>query len=197
MIGSAIVMALQTLVSRNTNPQDAAVVTVGSFQAGAKHNIIPGEAKLLLTVRSYDDATRTMLIDGIKRIAKAQADVYGAPEPEIFVEPDYTPSTYNDPQLAQRAMSAISSAIGAENVAQAPPVMGGEDFSQYSRTEEKIPSLIYWIGAVEPTRWTNAQDGALKLPSLHSPFFAPDYEATLETGVASMSAAAMALFNDV
>lgn len=194
IVGASIVTAVQTLVSRNVNPQTPAVVTVGSFQAGAKHNIISDEAKLLLTVRSYDDETRAMLLEGIERIAKAQAMAFGAPEPEIFIEPDYTPSTYNDPDLAASAATAIGAAIGAENVNQVQPVMGGEDFSQYSRTDAKIPSLIYWIGAVEPGKWQAAQDSALGLPSLHSPFFAPDFEPTIETGVSSMTAAALALF---
>ena len=196
VVASSIVMALQTLVSRNTDPQKAAVVTVGSFQAGAKHNIISDEAKLLLTVRSYDDETRNMLIEGIKRIAEAQAQTYGAPEPEIFVEPDYTPSTYNDPDLSTTAAAAIAEAIGEDNITTMTPVMGGEDFSQYGRTDEKIPGLIYWIGAVEPEKWQRAQDGPLGLPSLHSPFFAPDYEPTIETGVTSMTAAAMKLFEE-
>lgn len=195
VVGAAIVTAVQTLVSRNTNPQTPAVVTVGSFQAGAKHNIISDEAKLLLTVRSYDDETRAMLLEGIKRIAKAQAMAFGAPEPEIFVEPDYTPSTYNDPDLASIAATAIGAAIGADNIMEVQPVMGGEDFSQYGRTDAKIPSLIYWIGAVEPEKWQAAQDSTLALPSLHSPFFAPDYAPTIETGVASMTATALALFN--
>ena len=194
VVGAAIVTAVQTLVSRNVNPQTPAVVTVGSFQAGAKHNIISDEAKLLLTVRSYDDETRAMLIEGIERIAKAQALAFGAPEPEIFVEPDYTPSTFNDPDLTATAAAAISAAIGAENVSQVEPVMGGEDFSQYGRTNAKIPSLIYWVGAIEPEQWQAAQDSALGLPSLHSPFFAPDYEPTIETGVSSMTATALALF---
>lgn len=196
VVASSIVMALQTLVSRNTDPQKAAVVTVGSFQAGAKHNIISDNAKLLLTVRSYDDETRNMLIEGIKRIAKAQAETYGAPEPEIFVEPDYTPSTYNDPELSATAAAAIAEAIGEDNITTMTPVMGGEDFSQYGRTDEKVPGLIYWIGAVEPEKWQRAQDGPLGLPSLHSPFFAPDYEPTIETGVTSMTAAAMKLFEE-
>lgn len=196
VVGAAIVTAVQTLVSRNVNPQTPAVVTVGSFQAGAKHNIISDEAKLLLTVRSYDDETRAMLLEGIERIAKAQAMAFGAPEPEIFIEPDYTPSTYNDPTLAATAASAISAAIGEDNISQVQPVMGGEDFSQYSRTDAKIPSLIYWVGAVEPGKWQDAQDSELGLPSLHSPFFAPDYEATIETGVTSMTATALALFNE-
>lgn len=195
IVGASIVTAVQTLVSRNVNPQTPAVVTVGSFQAGAKHNIISDEAKLLLTVRSYDDETRAMLLEGIERIAKAQAMAFGAPEPEIFIEPDYTPSTYNDPDLAASAAHAIGTAIGAENVNQVQPVMGGEDFSQYSRTDAKIPSLIYWVGAVEPGKWQAAQDSALGLPSLHSPFFAPDFEPTIETGVSSMTAAALALFD--
>lgn len=196
VVGASIVTAVQTLVSRNVNPQTPAVVTVGSFQAGAKHNIISDEAKLLLTVRSYDDDTRAMLLEGIERIAKAQALAFGAPEPEIFIEPDYTPSTYNDPELAAIAADAIASAIGRENVSQVDPVMGGEDFSQYGRTDAKIPSLIYWVGAVDPETWQAAQDGPLGLPSLHSPFFAPDFEPTIETGVSSMTATALALFQN-
>ncbi|MCR9079717.1 MAG: amidohydrolase [Hyphomonadaceae bacterium] len=196
IVGASIVTAVQTLVSRNVNPQTPAVITVGSFQAGAKHNIISDEAKLLLTVRSYDDDTRAMLLDGIERIAKAQALAYGAPEPEIFIEPDYTPSTYNEPELAAKAAAAIAAAIGEENISEVDPVMGGEDFSQYGRTDAKIPGLIFWVGAVEPEKWQAAQDSALGLPSLHSPFFAPDYEPTIETGVTSMTATALALFND-
>ncbi|MEM7459463.1 MAG: amidohydrolase [Pseudomonadota bacterium] len=194
IVGASIVTAVQTLVSRNVNPQEPAVITVGSFQAGAKHNIISDEAKLLLTVRSYDDETRTLLLDGIERIAKAQAMAFGAPEPEIFIEPDYTPSIYNDPDLAAIADAAISAELGADQVGQVPPVMGGEDFSQYGRTDAKIPSLLFWVGAVNPEKWDAAQDSALALPSLHSPFFAPDYEPTIETGVTSMTAAALALF---
>ena len=195
VVGSAIVMALQTLVSRNVDPQKPAVVTVGSFKAGAKHNIIPDSAELLLTVRSYDDATRQLLLDGIRRIATAQAEAFGAPEPEIRIDSDYTPSTFNDPSLTDTAMKAIRSAIGADNVTEVTPVMGGEDFSQYGRTQEDVPGLIFWLGAVNPETYKKAQDGPLSLPSLHSPFFAPDAEPAIETGVKAMTAAALALFN--
>lgn len=195
VVGSAIVMALQTLVSRNADPQKPAVVTVGSFKAGAKHNIIPDSAELLLTVRSYDDATRQLLLDGIRRIATAQAEAFGAPEPEIRIDSDYTPSTFNDPSLTDTAMKAIRSAIGADNVTEVTPVMGGEDFSQYGRTQEDVPGLIFWLGAVNPETYKKAQDGPLSLPSLHSPFFAPDAEPAIETGVKAMTAAALALFN--
>lgn len=195
VVASSIVMALQTLVSRNIDPQKPAVVTVGAFKAGAKHNIISDQAELLLTVRSYDDETRKMLIEGIERIAKGQAAAFGAPEPEIRVDSDYTPSTYNDPDLTRTAVAAIGEAIGADNVVSVTPVMGGEDFSQFGRTNEDVPGLIFWLGAVEKGKWERAQGGPLPLPSLHSPFFAPDPEPTIETGVKAMSAAAMSLFN--
>ncbi len=196
VVGSAIVMALQTLVSRNVDPQTPAVVTVGSFTAGAKHNIISDGAELLLTVRSYDDGTRQLLLDGIKRIAKAQAEAFGAPEPEISIDSDYTPSTYNNPELTAEAVTAIKSAIGEDNVTEVTPVMGGEDFSQFGRTEENVPGLIFWLGAIAPETYDAAQNGGDALPSLHSPFFAPDAPPTIETGVKSMTAAAMALFNE-
>ena len=196
VVGSAIVMALQTLVSRNVDPQTPAVVTVGSFTAGAKHNIISDGAELLLTVRSYDDDTRQLLLDGIKRIAKAQAEAFGAPEPEISIDTDYTPSTYNNPELTAEAVAAIKSAIGDDNVTEVTAVMGGEDFSQYGRTEEDVPGLIFWLGAIAPETYEAAQNGGDSLPSLHSPFFAPDAPPTIETGVKSMTAAAMALFNE-
>jgi hippurate hydrolase len=196
LVASHIVVALQSLVSRNTNPQDSAVVTVGSFKAGAKHNIISDEATLLLTVRSYDDATRQMLLEGIERIAKAQAEAFGAPEPEIKVEQDYTPSLFNNADLADKAMTAVAGAIGEDNVKEVPPVMGGEDFSQFGRTEENIPGLLFWIGAVDPERYEASKDSSLPLPSLHSPFFAPAYDPTIATGVEAMTAAAMELFDE-
>ena len=195
VIASSIVTALQTLTSRNINPQTPGVVTVGAFHAGAKHNIISEKAELKLTVRSYDDETRELLLSGIERIAKGQAEAFGAPEPSITVESDFTPSTYNDPELAETVMASVSDKLGADNVQQIEPVMGGEDFSQYGRTEEKIPSLIFWLGAVEPGAWEAAQTpGAPGLPSLHSPFFAPDAEATLKAGVTAMTEAALAAF---
>jgi len=194
LVASHIVVALQSLVSRNTNPLDSAVVTVGSFKAGAKHNIIPDEAELLITVRSYEGKTRQMLLDGIKRIAEGQAAAFGAPAPEITVESDFTPATYNDPDLTARAMAAIGAELGAANVRSVAPVMGGEDFSQYARTDEKIPGLIFWLGAVEPDRYAASQIDGMPLPSLHSPLFAPDYDPAIATGVDAMTAAVVALF---
>ena len=196
LIGAHIVTALQSLVSRNVDPLDSAVVTVGSFKAGAKHNIIPDEAVLLLTVRSYDDDTRQMLLDGITRIAKAEAAAFDAPEPEITIEPDYTPSTYNDPAATTRVIKAIGKKLGTEYVREVNPVMGGEDFSQYARTEDKIPSVLFWVGAVDPAKYAKAKADGMPLPSLHSSLFAPDYERTIQTGIDAMSTAAIELFKD-
>lgn len=196
LVAAHIVTALQSLVGRNVNPQDSAVVTVGSFKAGAKHNIISDEATLLLTVRSYDDATREMLLDGIRRIARGQAEAFGAPPPEITIEADNIPATYNDPDLTARAMAAISSEIGEANVREVPPVMGGEDFAHYGRTDANIPSLIFWLGAVERENWEAAEAGTLSLPSLHSPTFAPDADRAISTGVDAMTAAVMDLFRE-
>lgn len=196
LVASHIVVALQSLVSRNTNPLDSAVVTVGSIKAGAKHNIIADEAELLITVRSYEDKTRQMLLDGIKRIAEGQAAAFGAPAPEITVESDFTPATYNDPDLTTRAMAAISAELGAGNVRAVPPVMGGEDFGQFARTEEKIPGVIFWLGAVEPDKYAASQTDGMPLPSLHSPLFAPDYDPAIATGVDAMTSAVIDLFKD-
>ena len=196
LVASHIVVALQSLVSRNVNPLDSAVVTVGSFKAGAKHNIIPDEAELLITVRSYEDKTRAMLLDNIKRIAEGQAAAFGAPAPEITVESDYTPATYNDPALTERAMLAVAKEIGEANVRAVPPVMGGEDFGQFARTEEKIPGVIFWLGAVEPDKFAASQTDGMPLPSLHSPLFAPDFDPAIATGVDAMTSAALELFGD-
>ncbi|HEY7863862.1 MAG TPA: amidohydrolase, partial [Thermoanaerobaculia bacterium] len=131
VIGSRFVAAVQTLVSRENNPIDPAVITVGSFHAGSKHNIIPDEARLQLTVRSYKPEVRKRLLDGIARIAKAEAAAAGAPkEPEVKVT-EGTPATFNDPKLAARVTGTLRRAFGDAAVHETPPVMGGEDFSEY------------------------------------------------------------------
>ncbi len=196
LIASHIVTSLQSIVARNVDPQKPAVITVGSFKAGAKHNIISNQAQLLLTVRSYDEETRQLLLDSIKRVAYGQAEAFGAPEPIVKFESDFTPSTYNNPQLAQRVMGAIGRKIGKRNVEETPPVMGGEDFGRYNRTSEAVPGLIFWLGAIKPSTFKKAQNSKLPLPSLHSPIFAPDPGRTIDTGVKAMTAAALELFEE-
>ncbi|AUW58268.1 amidohydrolase [Sphingobium sp. SCG-1] len=194
VLGSKIVMALQTLVSRERDPQDPAVVTVGSFRAGAKHNIIPDEATLLLTVRSYSDQTRAQLIDGIKRIARGEAIASGVPEdrmPVVTVKDEFTPATYNPPEFAQEMAKLFTMHFGVQRVLQAPAVMGGEDFGRYYREDKSIKSFIFWVGGVPAPLMAKAAKGEASLPSLHSAFWAPDAEKVVTTASEALTIAAL------
>lgn len=197
VIGAQIVNALQTLVSRELDPLDSGVVTVGAFQAGYKHNIIPDQAHLQITVRSYKDDVREKLLAGIERIAIAQARSAGLPEnlmPEVVIEKDYTPSTYNDPEMTARVMAAIGASVGEEKVRERAPSMGGEDFSRFHRETGDVPTLIFWTGGQDPKAYEAARDGkAPPPPSNHSPFFAPQPEPALKLGVQAMTAGALEL----
>ncbi len=197
VVASRIVGALQTLVSREIDPQDPAVVTVGSFQAGFKHNIIPDKANLLLTVRSYSDETRAKLLDGIKRIAKGEAVTAGLPEdrmPVIRVRDDeFTPSTYNSPEFTREMAKLFEARFGKERVVQSKPVMGGEDFSRFRRADESIKSMIFWVGGVPMDEYLASKKEGTKLPSLHSPLWAPDAEKVVATGAEALTAAALNL----
>jgi hippurate hydrolase len=196
VIASSIVMRLQTLVSRELNPTDSAVVTVGSFQAGSKHNIIPDEARLQITVRSYEDATRQHLLEGIARIAKAEAMASGMPEdklPRVTVSDPYTPATFNTPEFTEKVMGQIAARFPGQ-VRKTPAVMGGEDFSQFYRADrENVESLIFWVGGVPQAQWERAQKGEITLPSLHSPFWAPDAPVVIATATEALTAATLDL----
>ena len=196
VLASRIVGALQTLVSREVDPQDAAVVTVGSFHAGTKHNIIPSEARLQLTVRSYSQATRRMLLDGIARIARGEAIAAGMPEdrmPVVTELDESTPSVFNTEPLTGRLVGVFTKRFGPERVAKLPPTMGGEDFSQYYLADTSIQSLLFWVGGVPQAKWDEAQGQVKKLPSLHSPFWAPDASLTIQTGTEAMTGAVLEL----
>ncbi len=197
VLASSIVMRLQTLVSRESNPLEPAVVTVGSFHAGSKHNIIPDEARLQLTVRSYSDESRKLLLDGIARIAKGEAIAAGMPEdrmPVVTMEDRYTPSTFNDADFAERMAVGFRARFGGERVRQVPPVMAGEDFGRFRRADPGgLKSLIFWVGGVPPEKLKAAQEQGAVLPSLHSPFWAPDAAAVIATGAEALAGAAMEL----
>lgn len=197
VLASAIVMKLQTLVSRESSPLDPAVVTVGSFLAGAKHNIIPDEARLQLTVRSYSDESRQLLLDGIARIVRGEAIAAGMPEdrmPVVTVEDPYTPATYNTPEFTADVMAGLKARFGEDRVVEMPPVMGGEDFSQFYRADrDNVQSLIFWVGGVPEADMTAADRGEKTLPSLHSPYWAPDAEQVIATASEAMAAATLDL----
>jgi amidohydrolase len=194
VLASRIVGALQTLVSREVDPLDSAVVTVGSFHAGAKHNIISDKAELLLTVRSYKPETRKLLLDGIARIARGEAIAAGMPDnlmPVVEVKDEFTPSTYNTPALSAELATTFGARFGKERFRQIPPVMGGEDFSQFWLADKSIESVIFWVGGVPQKQWDETGGDPAKLPSLHSPFWAPDADKVISTASEAMTAAAL------
>ena len=191
VIAARTVVALQTIVGRENNPLDPAVVTVGSIHGGTKHNVIPDEVKLQLTVRSYKDDVRKHLLEAIARIAKGEAAAAGAPrEPKIEIV-DGTPAVYNDPALTKRLSAMLARSLGAARVEERGPVMGAEDFSEYGRAG--VPSAILWVGAVERKKYDAAKASGATLPSLHSSEFAPDPEPTIKAGVTAMTLSALEL----
>lgn len=187
VIGARTVMALQTIVSREINPLDSAVVTVGSFQGGTKSNIIPDEVKLLITVRSYKPEVRKHLLASIERIAKGEAMAGGAPrEPLVKITPGAN-ATYNDPALNKRVVAVLQNTLGAANVIELPPKMVSEDFSEFGQAG--VPSVMFYVGAQEPAKFAAAQKSGTILPGLHSSLWAPDYEPTLKTAMRAETAA--------
>jgi hippurate hydrolase len=191
VLAARIILDLQTIVSRETNPTDPAVVTVGSIHGGTKHNIIPSEVKLQLTVRTTKDAVRKHTLDAIERIAKAAAQGAGAPEPIVKVDPgEFTPALVNEPALTRKTVALLKELLGVDKVHERPPMMGGEDFSRYGRAG--VPIFMYFLGTQTPERVAEAaREGARPLPSLHSDLFYPVPEPTLKTGVLTMSEAVL------
>ena len=194
VLASRIVTALQTLVSRENDPQQPAVVTVGSFHAGTKSNIIPDEAKLALTVRSYTPETRKLLLDGIRRIVRGEAIAAGVPEdkmPTVEIEQPSADATYNTPDLSGRLARLFGSYFGANRVVEAKPVMAAEDFSRYWLADRSKQSTIFWVGGVPQAKWDAVKGDTLKLPALHSALWAPDAEAVISTATEAMTVAAL------
>lgn len=198
VLAARIVTTLQTIVSREVDPQDAAVVTVGSIHGGAKHNIIPEEVKLQLTVRSYKDKTRQHLLAAIARIARGEAESAGIPADRMPVvsvaKNEFTPATFNSSPLTEKTMALFRERFGADRVSEVPASMGGEDFSRYRIADpEGVQSLLFWVGATSRATWDAASGDMARLPSIHSPLFAPDPEPTLATAVEAMTTAALSV----
>ncbi|MBZ6377423.1 peptidase M20 [Pacificimonas flava] len=197
VLASRIVGALQTLVSRETDPQEAAVVTVGAFNAGTKHNIIPDTAHLQLTVRSYTDERREALLSGIQRVARGEAISAGIEEenwPEVTWDEIYTPALFNTEEQTSVLMSTFADRFGEDRVVALDPVMGGEDFARYHRADRDVESTLFWLGAVDRDVYEAAGGDGTGLPSLHSAKFAPDPLPTLTMGTEAMIGAALRLF---
>ena len=189
-----VVMALQTIVSRENSPLDPAVVTVGSIHGGTRYNIIPDEVNLQLTIRTFKPEVRARILASIDRIVKGVALTAGIPEDRapIVKIAEGSNSTYNDPQLVDRLVGAFTKAIGEENVVKVPPIMASEDFGNFS-LDHKIPATIFWLGASDPAKVKQSRETGVPLPGLHSALFIPVPEPTLRTGVKAMTSAVLEL----
>jgi len=197
VLAAEMITAWQTIASRENNPIDPIVVTVGSIHGGTKHNIISDEVKMQLTVRTYKQEVRDRVLAAIERIAKGVATMAGVPAdhaPVVSVEKEqYTPATYNNPDLTKRVSAVLKTAIGAENVIAKDPTMGGEDFSEYSLSDHSIPAFMFNVGAVDSAKVAESKKSGTPLPSLHSSKFAPVPEPTIRTGIIGMTAAVLDL----
>jgi amidohydrolase len=197
VMAGELIVQLQTIVSRQENPRDPAVVTIGAIHGGTKRNIIPNEVKLELTTRSFSDHARQIILDGIKRTAQGVGIAAGVPEdlmPVVTVlEAESTPVMFNDPALAARVKAALVGALGAQNVFTDEPVMASEDFGVLGLDKHQIPTVMFTLGAMDPEKFAAAAAAGKSLPGPHTSKFQPLPEPTLRTGVAGMSATAIAL----
>lgn len=196
VLASQIVLALQTIVSREVKPGDPAVVTVGTIHGGTKRNIIPDEVRLQLTLRSYKAETREKLIASVKRIVQALAEAADMPAdkmPVVTVTDESASAVYNHPEFTGQVRKAMEAALGSDHVITREPVMGAEDFSEYGQTREKVPICMFWLGTQAPETIADAKAKGVTLPSLHSPFFKPIPEPSIETGVKAICSAVLVL----
>src|SRR6266516_2578678 len=197
VLSAEMINAWQTIVSRENNPIDPLVITVGSIHGGTKHNIIPDEVKMQLTVRTYKKEVREKVLAAIARIAKDCATAFGLPPdklPEVHVlQDEFSAATYNNPELTRRIAAALKTALGNDNVVQKDPSMGAEDFCEYSLPDHSIPALMFTVGAVDPAKVAESKKTGVSLPSLHSSKFAPVPEPTIRTGMIGMTTAVLEL----
>ncbi len=190
VLAAALVMDLQTIVSREVSPIQPAVITVGSIHGGTKHNIIPSEVRLQLTLRSFDESVTKTLIDGIKRRAEGLAIAHKAPAPKVTLS-DSTPPTINTPNLVAKVVPFLKSAIGAENVQPVEPTMGAEDFGLFG--QGGVPTFMFRLGTIPAEKLAAIAAKGETPPSLHSPIYFPDPEPSIQTGVKAMTAAVCGL----
>jgi amidohydrolase len=191
VIAARTVLALQTIVSREINPQDPAIITVGSIHGGTKHNIIPEQVKLELTVRAYKPEVRKHLLDAIARITRAESEAGNAPRPPDVKVVESTPAQYNNPKLCERIAADLRNTLGTANVVQIAPGTPSDDFAEFSAAG--VPTAMFSLGAANPEKFAEAQKSGVPLPSNHSPYFAPDYNPTLHTAILSETAVMMEL----
>lgn len=181
VIAARTILALQTIVSREVEPGKTAVVTVGYIRSGTKNNIIPDKAEMGLTVRTRQAEVRKQVLAAITRIVKGEALAGGSPQEPLIETFEGADAVYNDPKLADRLRAPLEAALGKENVVTTEPIMPSEDYSQF--VEAGVPSLYFSLGGADPHKLAELEKEGRALPSNHSPFFAPDVEPSLKTGI--------------
>src|SRR5258708_1055896 len=197
VLAAEMINAWQTIASRENNPIDPVVVTVGSIHGGTQHHIISDELKMQPTLRTYKSEVRDKVLAAIDRIAKGIANAAAVPPdraPIVNVLKDQlTPSTYNNPDLTKRLVEVWKKTLGPDNVEIVDPTMGGEDFSEYSLPDHSIPAVDFHIGAVDPDKIAQFKKEGKELPTLHSSKFAPVPEPTIRIGIIGMTSAVLEL----
>jgi amidohydrolase len=193
VIAARTILALQTIVSREVKPGEMAVVTVGYVHAGTKNNIIPDQAELGLTVRTFKQEVRKQVLAAIDRIAKGEAAAAGAPREPSVERYEGTSSVYNDPALAERLRAPLEAALGKSNVVTAAPITPSEDFAYF--VDQGIPGFYFNLGGADPEKFRQAKAEGTELPSNHSPFFAPDVDPALHAGIKAEVAVLRNLLN--
>jgi len=194
VIAARTVLAFQTLISREKDPLEPAVLTVGSIHGGTKYNIIPDEVKLQITLRTFNPEVRKLLLSGIERMAKTEAAAARAPKEPVVKVSESQDLTYNDPALTKRLAAALAKQLGAENVQEIRPEMVAEDFGEFGKAAG-VPSVQLRVGAVEPSRYEAAMKAGTPLPSLHSSGFAPDRERTIKAAATVLTLSALDLLS--
>jgi len=194
VLAALAVLDFQTIVAREVDPLQPAVVTVGSIQGGTKHNIIGNEVRLQLTLRAYRDDVRDLLIDGVRRRVVGLAQAHRAPEPTVEVL-ESTPPTVNTPELVERVLPSLRAELGESNVRKLEPVMGAEDFGLFGRGG--VPTFMFRLGTIAPDRLAAAKAKGEPLPSLHSASYYPEPAESIRTGVRAMTAAVVGLARPV
>jgi hippurate hydrolase len=193
VMAAATVMRLQGIVSRELAATEAAVVTVGSLQAGTKENVIPDEAIIKLNVRTFDEGVRKRVLAAIERIVKAEAAASGAPRPPEITPIDRYPLVRNDAEATRRVVAAFRDHFSADRVIETGPASASEDFGSFG-AEWHVPSVFWFVGGIDPKTYAKAKEaGRLnELPTNHNPHFLPTIHPTLETGVETLVVAARA-----
>ncbi len=199
VMAAAFIMQIQTIASRQVDPRDAAVVTVGDIHAGTRRNIIPDEVKMELTVRAFSEKSRETALDGIRHAARGVAISAGVPEdraPIITVLDGGAPITVNNGPLTARVKSSLVRALGAEHVSDDLPAMPSEDFGLLGLEGHKIPTVMFWLGAMDPSKFAQAKAAGRELPGPHNSHFEPLPDPTLRTGVNAMASVAISLLQN-